>query len=62
MNLDMTFCASDCTNYSCKRMLSYSVVCAHEDMDKPIAQSDFSDTCEEYKYNKILQNKENRIL
>lgn len=48
MNLDITFCASDCRNYECKRMLSYSKLRAAEAQNKPISHDDLSVGCEDY--------------
>lgn len=48
MNLDQTFCASDCRNYACKKMLSYSKVRAAEARNKPLSHADLSADCEEY--------------
>ena len=48
MNLDITFCASDCRNYECKRMLSYSKVRAAEAQSKPLNHQDLSADCKEY--------------
>lgn len=50
---DMTFCSSDCTNKSCYRFFSdyhkeNSVEWWGSD-EAPVAFSDFSGTCKEYK-------------
>jgi hypothetical protein len=48
MNINRIFCVSDCKNYDCDRMLSYSVVKAHERIKRDPCQDDFSEECEDY--------------
>ena len=46
---DRTFCSSDCTNRDCYRYLTPEDRNRAAEMDLPIAWSDFSDTCPDYK-------------
>lgn len=48
MNLDKTFCASDCKNYECDRMASYSTCRAADARGKPLSFQDLSKGCDEY--------------
>lgn len=50
MNLDKQFCASYCTNYECKKMISYSILRAAEKRKKDIELFDFSSVCLEFEY------------
>ena len=45
---DMTFCKSSCTNIDCFRLLTEQVFLDANEFGLPVAQSDFSDTCEAY--------------
>ena len=51
MNLKKTYCASYCKNYSCKDMLSYSVLKAAERLDIEVKYADLSETCTKFKQN-----------
>lgn len=46
---DMTFCDSDCSNLICPRFLSEEVKEGAKVMELPIALSDFSLDCEDYR-------------
>ncbi len=48
MNLDKQFCASDCTNHECSRMISYSILRAAENRDVDVEMFDFSLVCLDY--------------
>jgi len=45
---DKTFCASDCENFDCRDMLSYSVVMGAEEAKLDICQGDLSANCKRY--------------
>lgn len=51
--MDKTFCHSDCKNEACHRFVSEKVIEGAKKWwggdDFPLAVSDFSDTCKEYK-------------
>lgn len=46
---DTDYCMSDCKNSKCDRMLSYSITKAAEKSGLPIAMSDYSKNCKDYK-------------
>ena len=51
MNLDKTFCASDCLNLKCDRMIRMAVLKAAIKTGRPantISMTDFSATCDDY--------------
>ncbi len=54
MDLNKTYCASDCKNYECKDMLSYSILCAGEARGVPVKHKDLSDGCKDYKADGFL--------
>ena len=57
MDLNQTFCASDCQNFTCKKMISYSKLCAAESNGVQIKHSDQSADCKDYKpINKALED------
>lgn len=53
---DMTFCRATCATKECSRMMTDEVRSGarawwgHDPDNAPIATSDFSDTCEYYRY------------
>jgi hypothetical protein len=48
MNIDQTFCVSDCKNWDCDRMLDYKALKIAERRGKEISQADLSVDCKEY--------------
>jgi len=49
MNLNQTFCASNCKNYKCQEMLSMSKVCAAERQKVVLKHEDKSAECSRFK-------------
>ena len=50
---DRSYCQSDCTNQTCFRFISEAVVEGSERTGLPLAVSDFSENCKEYKQEKV---------
>lgn len=48
MNLDQIFCASNCGNLECKKMLSFSKAKAAESKGKRLKYADLSGDCKDY--------------
>lgn len=48
MDLNKVYCASDCRNYECKTMLSYSKLKAAEKRKADVKYDDLSANCKEY--------------
>jgi hypothetical protein len=48
MQLDQTFCVSDCQNFACKTMLSYSKCMEAERAKKRLSHANLSKSCDKY--------------
>jgi hypothetical protein len=48
VNLDKTYCASDCQNFKCRDIISYGVCIAAERANKSLSHADLSKDCTDY--------------